>query len=173
MRTIIEKYKIDAVWHFTDKANLASIQKNGGLLSLAELERRGIAIPKPGGNQWSHDADKYKGVHKYVHMSFLDVHPMQFAAREDGRISDPLWIKIDSSILLDENARFSCDVSNKAGIDVLTADEAIEHIDFEVLFTRTDWKDPAIQKRLKAARKSEILIPTLVPITKLLGKKVG
>lgn len=173
MQSILTKYKIEGIWHFTDKANLDSIQSNGGLLSLAELERRGIAIAKPGGNQWSHDADKYKGVDQYVHMSFLDNHPMQFAAKRDGRITDPIWIKIDPSILLDKNVLFSCDVSNKAGVNLLTADQAIEQIDFEVLFTRTDWKDPAIQKRLKAAQKSEILIPTMVPFNKLLGKKVG
>lgn len=173
VQSILTKYKIDAIWHFTDTANLDSIVSNGGLLSLAELERRGIAIAKPGGNQWSHDADKYKGVHQYVHMSFLDNHPMQFVAKQDGRVTDPIWIKIDSSILLDENVRFSCDVSNKSGVDVLTADEAIKKIDFEVLFTHTDWKDPVIQKRLRAAQKSEILIPTMVHLNKLLGKKVG
>jgi hypothetical protein len=173
MQSILTKYKIEGIWHFTDAVNLKSIISNGGLLSLAELERRSIAIAKPGGNQWSHDADKYKGVHQYVHMSFLDDHPMQFAAKQDGRITDPIWIKIDPSILLDENVRFSCDVSNKSGVSVLTAVEAIEKIDFEVLFTRTDWKDPAIQKRLRAAQKSEILIPTMVPLSKLIGKKVG
>lgn len=173
MRNILKKYHIDGIWHFTDRANLASIQSNGGLLSLAELERRDIAIDRPGGNQWSHDADRFKGVHEYVHMSFLDQHPMQFAAKKDGRITNPLWIKIDPSILLDENVRFSCDVSNKAGVEILTASEAIELIDFEVLFTRTDWKDPKIKIRLMAARKSEILIPTMVPFSKILEKKNG
>lgn len=173
MRSILKKYIIGGIWHFTDAENLPSIQQNGGILSLAELERRGIAVPKPGGNQWSHDADKYKGVHQYVHMSFLDQHPMQYAAKQDGRITSPLWIKIDPSILLDDGVRFSCDVSNKAGVELLTADQAVEQIDFEVLFTRTDWKDSAIMERLKTARKSEILIPTIVPISKLLGKKIG
>jgi len=58
---VIQKYaKFDGVWHFTDRANLESIQQHG-LLSLAEAGRRNITIPVPGGNEWSHDADRKKG----------------------------------------------------------------------------------------------------------------
>jgi hypothetical protein len=46
-------------------------------------------------------------------------------------------------------------------------------IDFEVLFTRTDWKDPEVKARRMAAIKSEILIPTIVPINRILGFKNG
>jgi len=108
-----------------------------------------------------------------VHLAFVDNHPMHFAAKQDGRITTPMWLKIDSSILLGEDVRFSCDVSNKAGVSILTPAEAIEQIDFEVLFTRANWKDPEIMKRLLAARKSEILIPTMVPINKILEVKIG
>jgi len=64
LKSIIEKYKFDGVWHFTDKANIASIVKNNGLQSLGELQRKGVPIPAPGGNQWSHDADVRAGVHE-------------------------------------------------------------------------------------------------------------
>lgn len=60
MKTILEKYKFDAVWHFTDKSNRESI-KERGLLSFAEAGKRNIEIPVPGGNDWSHNADKIKG----------------------------------------------------------------------------------------------------------------
>ena len=173
MNTILTKYKFDGVWHFTDRSNLELIKKHHGLLSLGEAERRGIEIPMLGGNDWSHDADKMKGVHEYVHLAFVDDHPMLFRAKQNGRIPNPIWLKIKSSILLEEGVRFCPDVSNKSGVPILTAEEAKEQIDFEVLFTYMDWRDPEIQKRRQAAIKSEILIPKFIPIEHILGFKNG
>ena len=173
MKTIIAKHKLHRVWHFTDKSNLELIEKHGGLLSFGELERRGVEIPVPGGNEWSHDADKMKDVHKYVHLAFLDDHPMLCAAKKEGRIPEPIWLKIRSSILLAEGVRFCSEVSNKSGAALLEAEEAKEQIDFEVLFTYMDWRDPEIQARRQAAIKSEILVPKCVPIEMVLGYKNG
>ena len=58
METLLRKYQFDGIWHFTDRTNLELIQEHKGLLSLGELESRGIEIPSAGGNEWSHDADK-------------------------------------------------------------------------------------------------------------------
>ena len=173
MNTILAKYKFDGIWHFTDRSNLELIKEHHGLLSLGEAERRGTKIPVPGGNEWSHDADRLKGVHEYVHLAFVDDHPMLFRAKQEGRIPDPIWLKIKSSILLDESVRFCSDVSNKSGVPILTAEEAKEEIDFEVLFTYMDWRDPQIQARRQAAVKSEILIPKFVPIGQILDFKNG
>ena len=173
MNNIIQKYKFDGIWHFTDRKNLASIIEQKGLLSLAEIERRGLEIPVPGGNEWSHDADKEKNVHKYVHLAFVNDHPMLFIAKQDGRITDPIWLKIDSSIILEGGVQFSADVSNKAGIPIIGPEQARDQIDFEVIFTRTDWRDPEIKARRRIALKAEILVPGMVPIQKILGYKNG
>ncbi len=173
MQATLQKYGVDGIWHFTDRTNVQSIIDNRGLLSLTESRRRNLAIPKPGGNQWSHDADARNGVAQYVHLAFLDDHPMLFVAKQDQRITDPVWLKINIATLAHPDVRYTMDVSNKAGVPVLTAQDAIEQLDFEVLFTRTDWKDPAIQARRRIALKSEILIPNHVPIEMILGKKNG
>lgn len=173
MKSILEKYKFDSIWHFTDKSNIQSIKKNNGLLSLGELQRKGIAIPTPGGNQWSHDADARKGVQEYVHLAFLDDHPMLYAAKQDGRIREPVWLKINSVILLGPGVRFTKDVSNKAGVQLLTSEEAAQQIDFEVLFTYMNWKDPENHARRRLALKSEILIPKHIPLNMILGTKNG
>ena len=149
------------------------IKKHQGLLSFAELEKRGIVVPNPGGNEWSQLADKRKDLHKYVHLTFIDDHPMLYRAKGEKRITNPVWLKIDSSILLDEGVKFCSDVSNKVGTVILNAEEAEEAIDFEVLFTFMDWKNPEISARRRAAKKSEILVPNFVPIEKILGAKNG
>ena len=59
---------------------------------------------------------------------------------------------------------FTPDVSNKAGVSIHSMEDAKKLIDFEVLFTRTDWKNPIIQQRLQQAEKSEILVPDYIPV---------
>lgn len=164
MKSILSKYKFDGIWHFTDQSNIKPIFENKGLYSLGELQRKGIAIPAPGGNQWSHDADAMKGVQEYVHLAFLAEHPMLYAAKQDGRIGNHVWLKIDSAILLAPDVKFTKEVSNKAGVQLLTPEEAAQQIDFEVLFTYMDWRDPTIQARRRLALKSEILVPRHIPL---------
>lgn len=173
MQATLQRYGIDGIWHFTDRSNIESIIQNHGLLSLAESRRRKLTIPRPGGNEWSHDADEFKGVDQYVHLAFLDDHPMLFVAKQDQRIIDPVWLKVSTAVLDHPDVRYTMDVSNKAGVPVLTAQQAINELDFEVLFTRTDWKDPEIQARRRVALKSEILIPTSVPLQMIVEKKNG
>jgi hypothetical protein len=163
MRTILQNYsKFDAAWHFTDQANIASIEANGGLLSLKELTAREIGVAAPGGNQWSHDADARSNVDDYVHLAFSRDHPMLHIAKREERIKNPVWMKIDRSIVLQDGVRFTKEVANKSGTRILTADEARDQIDFDALFSYMDWRDPEVQQRRKEAVKSEILVPKIV-----------
>jgi hypothetical protein len=155
---------VRALFHFTDRTNLASIRELGGLYSLVRLEELGIEIPAPGGNDWSHKADKYKGVDEYVHLCFRSNHPMEYVARSEGRITDSIYLQIHPSVLYLKGVKFTNDVSNKAGVKLYDIDEARGFIDFEVLFTRTNWSDSEIQGRLQAAEKCEILVPDHIPI---------
>ena len=173
METILNKYKFDGIWHFTDRSNMELIQEHKGLLSLSELERRGIEIPNPGGNEWSHEADKSKGLDDYVHLAFIDDHPLLYLAKQGGRITEPVWLKIQSSILLKEGVRFCSEISNKSSAVIIEAEAAKEQIDFEVLFTYMDWTDQEVQARRRVALKSEILVPGFVPIERILEIKNG
>jgi hypothetical protein len=62
-----------------------------------------------------------------------------------------------------KGVKFTADVSNKFGVQLYTVEEALEIIDFEVLYTRTNWRDPGIQERLQQAEKYEILVPDHIP----------
>ena len=50
---------------------------------------------------------------------------------------------------------------------------AVNAIDFEVLFTYLDWRDAEIAHRRRMAEKSEILIPDIVPLRMIKGRKDG
>jgi len=156
--------RITLLYHFTDRRNLPLIRAHGGLYPLAQLQQRDIEIPAPGGNQWSHDADNLKKMDHYVHLCFRNNHPMEHVARREGRIGDTIFLQIHPDVLLWKGVRFAADVSNKSGVEIHTMDEASEIIDFEILYTRTDWKNTEVQKRLQQAEKYEILVPHKIPL---------
>jgi hypothetical protein len=127
--------------------------------------KRDISIPAAGGNQWSRDADEMRGMGSYVHLCFRSNHPMEFLARQDGRIGDSIFLEIHPSVMQFPGVMFTPDVSNKGGVQAVPIAQATELIDFEVLYTRTDWTDQAVQQRLKQAEKYEVLVPCHIPLT--------
>jgi hypothetical protein len=156
--------RITLLYHFTDRRNLPLIQEHGGLYPLAKLRKKKIEVPAPGGNDWSRDADCMKGMDEYVHLCFRNTHPMEYVARQDGRIEDTIFLQIHADVLLWEGVKFTADVSNKSGVEIYTMEKARKIIDFEVLYTRTDWRDPEIQRRLQQTEKYEILVPKKIPL---------
>lgn len=110
------------------------------------------------------DADVQKGMGNYVHLCFRSKHPMEYAARQDGRITDTVFLQIDSSVMQFEGVRFTDDVANKAGVESVAIADAQALIDFEILYTAKDWKDPAVRARLAQAEKYEVLVPHVIPL---------
>lgn len=117
----------------------------------------------PGGNEWSLDADKMFGMDGYVHLCLRSNHPMEHIARNDGRIQTTQWLYIDIEVMQLDGVMMTMDVSNKSGIHPISLEEAGKLLDYEVLQKRLDWNDPAINARLKAMEKVEVLIPECVP----------
>lgn len=156
--------RVTLLYHFTDRRNLPAIREHGGLYPMTKLKERKIEVPAPGGNEWSRDADGMKGMDSYVHLCFRATHPMEYLARQDGRIEDSIFLHIHADVLLWDGVRFTADVANKRGVEIHTIEQARKIIDFEVLYTRTDWRDPEIQTRLKQAEKYEILVPKKIPL---------
>jgi len=135
------------------------IRQLKGLYSAASLKKAGWSVPAPGGNEWSQDADAWVGMDQYVHLCFCNSHPMEFLARQSGRIQTSIFLEIDPAILTADGVLFTAGVSNKAGMARHTIEEAKQLIDFDVICTRMDWRDPAILQRRKDAEKCEILVP--------------
>jgi hypothetical protein len=153
--------RIKFLYHFTDDRNLPSIRKHG-LLSWAELIRRGIEVPAPGGNDWSHEADHRHDLDNYVHLCFRTNHPMEWRAKQDSRIINSTFLRIDASVLKIRGVRFTPDVSNKAGVESMPIADAEELIDYDILYTRvesSDWK-----QRLGQSEKYEVLVPKHIPL---------
>lgn len=149
--------------HFTDSRNVASIRELGGLCSRAKLKELDKEF-HPGGNDWSFDADEMFGMDRFVHLCFRTNHPMEYLAKQEGRIERTAWLYIMPDVLNLDGVMYSNGVSNKSGIAICPVKEAAELIDFEVICSRTDWRDPAIKARLDHAEKCEILVPDCLPL---------
>lgn len=157
------------LFHFTDKSNIALIAQHG-LLSKAHLKVRGIVVPRPGGNDWSRNADELSGLNHYVSLCFTTSHPMCHLAHMDGRIPEPIYLAISPDILTIPGVKITLGVANKAGEKKLDVEEGLDGLDVQVLYTRTDWSDPQIQTRLRNAEKCEILVPDAVDRKYIIGK---
>ena len=99
-KAVLDEQKIAKLYHFTDRDNLESIIKNGGLYSWMDCERKGIKIAKPGGGSLSRQLDSGRNLEDYVRVSFTTQHPMMFVAMKDGRISNPVVLEIDPEVIL-------------------------------------------------------------------------
>jgi hypothetical protein len=156
--------RIPALYHFTDRRNLPLIRELGGLFPLSELEARGIQIPAPGSDEGSRLVDRSRDLHRYVHLCFKSNHPMEFIARQEGRIADSIFLQVHPSVIHWEGVLFAPGMANRNDITFHPIDWARAMIDFEVLYTRTNWSDPQVQLRLQTAEKYEILVPRAIPL---------
>src|ERR1700678_2645905 len=94
MASIDPLKRVTLLYHFTDRRNLPFIREHGGLYPMTKLRKKNIEVPAPGGNDWSQDADGIKGMDAYVHLCFRATHPMEYVAREAGRIGDTIFLQI-------------------------------------------------------------------------------
>lgn len=151
------------LYHFTDRSNLESIKKFG-IKSKTALQGLNITPTAPGGNDWSREADATKGLLNYVNLCFTRDHPMCHTAKNDGRITDPIYVAISPDVLKIAGAKVTVDVANKAGVVLHDVANGLILLDHDVVYNRRDWKDTAVMTRLIAARKHELLIPIEVPL---------
>lgn len=89
------------LYHFTDRRNLESIRKHGGLFSWQTCLNRGITIPYAGGDGNSRLLDRRHGLQDYVRLSLCDDHPMMWRLKQMGYDLVLLKIKVDAAVLRD------------------------------------------------------------------------
>ena len=112
---LVEK-GVSYFYHFTDRENIRSIRKHGGLYSWLYCEKNGIQIPNAGGDNTSRLLDRRHGIEDYVRLSFCDDHPMAYRLQQDGASLVLLKIKIEVAGFLE--TQFS---------DINAADNNVSH----------------------------------------------
>jgi hypothetical protein len=152
-----------SIYHFTDEANFPSISEQG-ILSKEQLRAKGLWPPKAvGGNELSWQLDLARGIDPYVSLCLTRNHGMKFLAQQDGRLPNARYLALKPDVLRIPGTKIAFGIANANDVEILPMADAIDKLDTEVLYTRTDWKDPAIYSRLRAAERFEVLVPTAVP----------
>jgi hypothetical protein len=115
-----------------------------------------------GGDDDSLGIDRYRGYDGYVRLSFCKNHPMEYVARQAGRISDVRKLRISASVMARPGVMLADKVATANDARVLPIAELMNEIDLEATFQRIDWRVPANLERRRAAEKWEILVPDCV-----------
>lgn len=156
------------LYHFTDESNFESIDKLG-LVSKERMRNENWWPTTTGGNNWSHQQDIARGIDPYVSLCFTSNHPMKYLAHKDGRLPNPRYLVISPEVLAVTGVRIAFGVANANDTLILPLSDALERVDIEVIYNRTNWSDPEIQSRLRAAEKMEILVPHGVSRSLIMG----
>lgn len=160
-KQILDSRGIGKLYHFTDRENLESIIRNGGLYSWADCESKHIGIAKPGGSDVSRQLDRRDGLQNYVRVSFTERHPMMYVAMNDGRISNPVVLEIDPQVIWWSQTRYADRNATKNGARVGSELADFEAIHFgsvkaKTHFDLSDDEQPYYQ--------AEVLVKNHIPL---------
>ena len=162
-KAILDQQKIVKLYHFTDRDNLESIIKNGGLYSWMDCERKGIKIKKPGGSSISRQLDSGRNLEDYVRVSFTTQHPMMYVAMKDGRISNPVILEIDPEVVCWNESLFAnlnaATYKCKPNIGPTISD--FKQIHFQSVKARTHFDLPEEEQPYFQA---EVLVKNFIPL---------
>lgn len=153
---------IQYLYHFTDRRNIPSIKRNGGLLSWNYCVQHKIDIPSPGGGDLSRQLDISRNLQDYVRLSFTTQHPMMYVAMKDGRIDDPVILKIDPSVVYLKHTKYS---NMNANIKRLAPNIGISLEDFKKIHFNSvkEQKHFDLDLEEQPYFQAEVMVKTFIP----------
>ena len=160
-KKLIEQHHITTLYHFTDRENLESIIKNGGLYSWADCEQKGINIPKPGGSMSSRDLDKRDNLQNFVRVSFVREHPMMYVAMNEGRISNPVVLEIDLEVIYWQDSLYADRNATKNGALVGSSIDDFSQLHFNSFKAKKHFDLDADEQKFYQA---EVLVKNHIPL---------
>ena len=165
-KKVLKKYNISRFYHFTDRDNIESIVKNGGLFSYGDCIRRGIRINRPGGSELSHKLDYKENLQDYVRVSICKKHPMMFTAIQDERIVNPVLLEIDTDVLFIDGNIFSDKNAVRNDSNKGTSFVDFNRIHFSTVIQRSQFD---VEEEEQEYYQAEILVPHHIPLHYILN----
>lgn len=160
-KKLIEQHHITTLYHFTDRENLESIIKNGGLYSWADCEQKGISISKPGGSLDSRNLDRRDNLQNFVRVSFVREHPMMYVAMNDGRISNPVVLEIDPEVIYWQDSLYADRNATKNGALVGSSIDDFSQLHFNSFKAKKHFDLDADEQKFYQA---EVLVKNHIPL---------
>lgn len=160
-KKLIEQHHITTLYHFTDRENLESIIKNGGLYSWADCEQKGISISKPGGSMGSRDLDRRDNLQNFVRVSFVREHTMMYVAMNEGRISNPVVLEIDPEVIYWQDSLYADRNATKNGALVGSSIDDFSQLHFNSFKAKKHFDLDADEQKFYQA---EVLVKNHIPL---------
>ena len=160
-KAVLDEHKIVKLYHFTDRDNLESIIKNGGLYSWGDCEDKGIKIAKPGGGLLSRDLDRRDNLQHYVRVSFTTQHPMMYEAMKDGRLSNPVILEIDPEVIYWKDSKYANMNATRTGCHKGGTIDDFKLIHFRTVKARNHFD---FSEEEKPYYQAEVLIKNFIPL---------
>lgn len=160
-KAVLDEHKIVKLYHFTDRDNLESIIKNGGLYSWGDCEDKGIKIAKPGGGLLSRDLDRRDNLQHYVRVSFTTQHPMMYVAMQDGRLSNPVILEIDPEVVCWKDSKYANMNATRSGAHKGGTIDDFKQIHFQSVKVRKHFDLPEEEQPYFQA---EVLVKNFIPL---------
>ncbi|BBG65500.1 hypothetical protein NNO_0797 [Hydrogenimonas sp.] len=162
---ILTNHNIKKLYHFTNKANIASIIESGGLYSqknLHKMQKRPIYAT----NELSWELDSLKGLDKYVSLSFVTNLPMYWKNKyEKGNRF--VWLQIDLEVLAWPGTLLSNINATDSYAIIDKVEKVLPLLDLDLL--AKDRKLSTLTQEEKKKMQAEVLVPNFIPITKILN----
>ncbi|MCA0237740.1 MAG: DarT ssDNA thymidine ADP-ribosyltransferase family protein [Bacteroidetes bacterium] len=158
---VLQANEITTLYHFTDRANIDCIKLHGGLFSWQHLRIAGIEVPYEGGGILSKDLDRRYGLEDFVRVCFTENHPMMYVARNEGRIPNPVILKINTEVCEFQNTKFANMNATRNGHNCGNSLADLQRIKFEVVRQRTHFH---LSEQDKPYYQAEVLVKTWIPI---------
>jgi hypothetical protein len=162
---LLDDNNIQQFYHFTDRSNIDSILRNGGLISWKDCEEQGITIHCPGGESLSRSLDSRSGLEDYVRVSFVKDLPMLFIAKKEGRISDPVILRIDREVATWTGTLYSDQNATKTGAHIGYNLSDLKYVKFNVF--RQSYFD--LEDDKKHYYSAEVLVHHRIPTEYILN----
>ncbi|GEM_PF-378030 len=159
-KQILGNNGIRYLYHFTDRRNIPSIKRHGGLFSWQYCDTHGITIPSPGGIGFGRNLDLRYGLEDYVRLSFCKEHPMKYIAMKDGRIQNPVVLLIDIEVAYLKGTLFSDMNATKTGHNTGGALNDLSKVRFDIVKLPNHFN---LEEPEKSFYQAEILVKTFIP----------
>ena len=114
---------------------------------------------KKGSSQLSRVLDQKKGLGDFVRLSFTPRHPMMYVALDESRLTDPVILEINLSVVLIPGTLFS---DRNAAANTASISDSVSGIRFDIALCSTQFCVPAADRPFFQA---EILVPSNIAPT--------
>ena len=152
---VLRNHGIRHLYHFTDASNLPSIKKTG-LMTASDLLK--AAIPSQmNSDESSRKLDQNAGLEGFVRLSFCEKNPMMYVAKKEGRICNPVVLRIKLEVVSRPGVLFSDCNATRHDAKVSDLPDVVR---FDTVKAKNYFDIPEL---LRHYYQAEVLVPSPLP----------